>query len=629
MSSDEESSDESQEERVSIVSEVDDPLYDISIPVGLPRTEQSFKPGDNLRYNLLQLLYASPEYARKYALIELRHQIASAITRSNASNNTHQDSARPTLWRDTTPSLAMFFVLEATLHAEVIHSPWSISVRFEKMRLELSSGLSPRSQLSPYAYFTETRARGLIRAGALDDWDEIGLHLWKFAPAIQGGGLGSLLLSYMTTVAMQQIGCAALRIHTCFLPTFLVADGRYGFVEQSAYFLSPSANGSPLLRYPPRLGGSSGLGTHAAPDIAWASPALRAMHRFFTLHKVDALQAPRKGADGKLHPMWIQLRVAEAILARVSLPGATANSINSENDGWLGPFNLRAFTEAEKKAFIIESVMKVPPQVGQAPHERNPFAGFTIRLCTPAQVEMTGCLPTYNDVTAMQDGAFWKPLERVAPVRGLFPDAMHFILVVSDVRLQEPLGGTERSNFLRILITFFVEVARELGYPVLFDMRAETGTSIATAADFDLGPGGPSSIAWDHTLMGNGPVPFIAASAVVKDTYWHYPQTKPKTFAVPPAYASLPREEVATLPDDFYKAFNVPMVARESMPAALARLAAVSEPVVERKSKRARYVALACTNCAHPQAQFMTADGAHAFCGAQCQRRFEDNSQFE
>lgn len=629
MSSSEDSSDESQEGLVSIVSEVEDPLYDIAIPVGLPRTEQTLEPGDNLRYNLLQLLYSSPEYARKYALIELRSMIATEITKANAGNNTYQNPGHPTLRIKANPRLAMFFALDAHLRAEVVSSPWSIVVKFDKMPLKVSNEISPRTQLSPYAYFTETRARGLIRTEALDDWDEIGLHLWKFAPAIQGGGLGSLLLSYMTTVAMQWSGCPALRGHTCYLPTFLVIDGRYGIVEQSGYFMSAGAKGSALLRYPPRLGERMGIGTHNAPDIAWTSPALRAMHRFFTLHKVDALQAPRKGADGKLHPMWIQLRVAEAILARVSIPGATANSINSEDDAWVGPFNLRAFTEAEKKAFIIESVMKAPPQMGRAPHEGSPFAAFTIRLCTPAQLEKTGCLPTYNDVTTMEDGAFWKPLERVAPVRGLFPDAMHYILVVSGIHMHEHLSENGRRDCFRILITFFVEVARELGYPVLFDMRAETGAPVANAADFDLGPGGPSSIAWDHTLMGNGPTPFIAASAVVKDTYWHYPQTKPKTFAVPPAYANLPREEVAALPDDFYKAFNVPMPARESMPPALARLAAVSEPVVERKSKRARYVALACTNCAHPQAQFMTADGAHAFCGAQCQRRFEDNSQFE
>lgn len=475
------------------------------------------------------------------------------------------------------------------------------------------------------------------------------LSSWKFSEQLQGAGLGSLILSALTTIGMMRDDTALVAIPGCDLPTFMVTDSRYGFHRQSengtnVYPMDATAN--PLVLFPPVSDGTAAASPRSGELVAWTPPSLRAVFDYLAYFENGVETARKPGAydiyaaaGGKRsHPLYVMLRSAEkAITEKVYLGIFQTNSV------W------------EKRAALFKSPRaddpynNLPLRIRQSntmlspegTHDalRNPFKTYLMALCEPRQLVDLGILPDPADTDQMNADEFRAPLRTVAPLRtrlGYFEERR--VLVVHDVNLSYRANSNKDAalSAARLLVYFFVSVARELGLVTIFDTRgdwaadfARSGNDAATVFDFDTNNG----LFWNPDYVNiDGPKPFFAASERVPGVFWFYPQVKPRSFVIPAGLDEWEDSELSILSKKTAKACITDVVLKEGMPAPLLRLSAL-RPLASgttaaapdaSTAMQARYVA--CTHCAHPAAQFMTADGAYAFCGAHCQRHFEDGT---
>lgn len=607
--------------------------------------------------NLRWMLLREPQLARRIAVQQARESIRQAVL---------QNGDPIADW-----ATAAFGGELAAKKGWTTAATWDITLDLKNLE-EIDSDetpyiVAPASARDQAYWFYTTRAEKTpLGPGAEHNSTITHLSFWEFDPLLQSAGLGSAILAALTTVAMVTGEGLLLAIERCYMPSFLVADGRYGFTEQSKYAdagFVQSGNANPLLRYPPILNGPSVGRELNRTLIAWVAPSLRALHRYM---QWDGIEHPDEVPDGvyewlqdematdsevtESHPFWRMLRGVEEAVAGALFPSPAADVIR---ESWLtqaAAGNLSDMGEEERDAYgraamrsDFEDRLVPPAEQDLSWAFLNPLRGLRLFLCTPDELRAIGLVVTADDVGVLRDEAFWKPLERVAPLRGLMPGgAPKLTLVVAMLKIAHNVPAA--FSTMRMLVGFFVELARELGVPVVFDTRRDWPAEFAAnryAAIFDLDPAQfegtrPNAFAWQPMVMGNGPAPFLQESVLTPGVYWFYPQAKPRTFRVPDAVMSVDTDkELRELPATTARDCLLPVVTHEGRPAPLARLAALRGRPGEARAegepagKQPRYTAsasLACTNCSHPQAAFVTGDGAFAFCGAHCQRRFEDGT---
>ena len=476
------------------------------------------------------------------------------------------------------------------------------------------------------------------------------LHLWEFSEQLQGAGLGSTILSAMTTMGMIRMEGALLAITGCHMPTFLVTDGRYGFQNQSewgtyTYGMAPSGN--PLMRFPPVLEGDEAGDVSHDEIIAWTTPSLRTMFEYMQHYGADVQLGMKPGAYNwsasrtrfQGHPLYRALLNIEHLLAKMNVAGPAredGNAVWKRSKAHLDKFDpldpLDPYANVERRFSYRDDADTTAPH----PALRNPLRRYHAFRCSPGELVLVGILPDIADRTTMSKEDFWLPLDKVAPLRAyLAREQRQEVLVLRDIIVDAPIPKDLRVN-MQLIIYFFISVARELGLPVVFDTRGvwqdRYSWSIGDVFRFDR----DNSWLFDGDEWNvNGPAPFIASSERVPGVFWFYPQPKPRSFIIPPDVAAMTNQELERLPVGTSKRCIVDMVVKEGMPAPLLGLlalrplpkAATASSSDEPEPKKARLVA--CTHCARPEAQFMTADGAFAFCGAHCQRRFEEDLHYD
>lgn len=291
---------------------------------------------------------------------------------------------------------------------------------------------------------------------------------WSMTPFLQSGGLGSYLMSYLTLAAMANETTRAVVLSSCYLPTFQVIDSRYGFAEETRARQPGAETDHALFMYVPVLGLAGAPGTLDTPDITWVPPSLRALRRYQELRTpVASRDTLRYASHTHGNAFWGLLVRAEKCLACFSIPGATAHRTAA----------LAGVDDAEYRAALQESPQPAPvlqidarlDTLAADPRDAQ-LVGYTLALRTPHGLKARHYIESAADIARMLSDDFVKPLRKLSPLRErMGKRAQHLTMVVSNVDVRG--APFERAALVRIVAAFFVELSRELGMPLILNMR--------------------------------------------------------------------------------------------------------------------------------------------------------------